>query len=104
MASEVDRLFRAWAREREAEQTEQLRLVDRTLARLAEIDRERVGLVASVDEAMARLGDLGLGAEQVASFVGADPRTATGRTGEARRRAARGTRAADQRAVTGGPS
>ena len=92
MASEVDRAFRLWAREREAEQTEQLRLLDRSLGRLADIDRERVGLVAEVESALARLAELGLGAEQVTAFIGADPRSGLvgggGRGGPNRRRRA----------------
>lgn len=49
-----------------------MRELERVLLRIRELDDERHGLVAEARERVGRLGDLGLGAEQVAEFVQQD--------------------------------
>ena len=72
MRSEAVASLRNWMKDRLGEQEEQLRAVERSVARLGELDEERAGVLDSLESALARLTASGLDEAQIAGFVGAD--------------------------------
>lgn len=72
MRSEAIGGLRAWARSRLGEQEEQLRILERSAARLRELEDERSTLLGDVGVAVGRLDELGVGIDQVAEFLGGD--------------------------------
>ena len=74
-SSEAGRSFRQWARQREVEQADQLKQIERAVARIDELDTERHTLTDQVAVALDRLTELGLPVDQIRLFIGSDPRT-----------------------------
>ena len=72
MRSEAVASLRNWMRDRLGEQEEQLRVVERAVARLRELDDERAAVLAGLDAALSRLSSSGVDEHQVAAFVGVD--------------------------------
>ena len=72
MRSEAVASLRNWMKDRLGEQEEQLRAVERAVARLGELDEERAGVLDALDSALARLTASGLDEAQITGFVGAD--------------------------------
>jgi hypothetical protein len=72
MRSEAVSSLRNWAKDRLGEQEDLLRSVERSIARLAEIDHERTQVVETIGVSVVRLGELGLDEQQVAAFVGVE--------------------------------
>lgn len=64
--------LRAWARSRLGEQEEQLRLLERAVVRLQELEHERTVLLGEVSVAVGRLDELGVGVDQLGGFLGGD--------------------------------
>ena len=79
-SSEAGRSFRQWARQREVEQADQLKQIERAVARIDELDAERHTLTDQVAVALDRLTVLGLPVDQIRLFIGSDPRTCIGGT------------------------
>ena len=59
-------------KDRLGDQEEQLRVVERGIARLRELDEQRASVLNALEEALGWLTASGLDAAQVAAFVGAD--------------------------------
>ena len=72
MRSEAVVSLRNWMKDRLGDQEEQLRVVERGIARLGELDEQRAGVLNALEEALGWLRGSGLDAAQVAGFVGAD--------------------------------
>jgi hypothetical protein len=72
MRSEAVSTLRSWAKDRLGEQEEQLRVVERSVLRLGELEAERHKTLGTMSAAVTRLGDLGLDETCVAGFVGVD--------------------------------
>jgi hypothetical protein len=89
MRSEAVSTLRIWAKDRLGEQEERLRVVERTVLRLGELEAERHETLTTMSVAVARLAELGLDETCVAEFVGADVaelRTGRGSTDSRTRR------------------
>jgi hypothetical protein len=72
MRSEAVSTLRSWAKDRLGEQEDQLRSIERGVARLAELEAERHDTLAALSSSVARLSELGLDETRVAEFVGTD--------------------------------
>lgn len=72
MRSEAVVSLRNWMKDRLGDQEEQLRVVERGIARLGELDEQRAGVLNALEEALSWLRGSGLDEAQVAGFVGTD--------------------------------
>ena len=72
MRSEAVASLRNWMKDRLGEQEEQLRAVERAVARLGELDEQRANVLNALEEALGWLTASGLDEAQIAGFVGAD--------------------------------
>ena len=72
MRSEAVASLRNWMKDRLGDQEEQLRVVERGIARVGELDEQRAGILNALEEALDWLRASGLDEAQVAGFVGAD--------------------------------
>ena len=72
MRSEAIGGLRAWTKDRLGQQEQQLRTVERSVARLGELDDERERTLADMQTAVDRLGEMGLDESRLAQFVGTD--------------------------------
>jgi hypothetical protein len=72
MRSEAVSTLRSWAKDRLGEQEERLRVVERSIVRIGELEAERHETLRTMSAAVARLGELGLDETCVAEFVGVE--------------------------------
>ncbi len=98
MRSEAIGGLRAWTKERLGQQEQLVRTVERSVARLRELDDEREQTLEGLSAAVERLGAMGLDETQLAEFVGTDLRAL--RSSSGRRRA--GRRAGQSQAARAG--
>lgn len=87
MRSEAIGGLRAWTKERLGQQEQHVRSVERSVARLGELDDERDRALAELAAAVECLAKMGLDEGQLAEFVGTD--LAALRSQSGRRRARR---------------
>ena len=108
MRSEAIGGLRAWTKERLGQQEQQLRTVERSVARLGELDDERERTLADMRTAIDRLGEMGLDEPQLAEFVGTDVTalrlTSSGRRARRRPSPSRSGHAPTEPPATGGVS
>jgi hypothetical protein len=72
MRSEAIGGLRAWTKERLGQQEQHVRTVERSVARLGELDDERDRALAELAAAVKGLAEMGLDETQLAEFVGTD--------------------------------
>ena len=86
MRSEAIGGLRAWTKERLGQQEQHVRTVERSVARLGELDDERDRALADLAAAIECLAEMGLDEGQLAEFVGTDLTALRSQSGRRRAR------------------
>ncbi len=86
MRSEAIGGLRAWTKERLGQQEQHVRTVERSVARLGELDDERDRALAELAAAVKGLAEMGLDEGQLAEFVGTDLTALRSQSGRRRAR------------------